>query len=70
MPGASADYSLVDFSRDLFLLDRSGLRETRSGARFTFPASSTTRSARGTLRFMARDGELVTYYGIRFTEPA
>jgi hypothetical protein len=68
LPGVSADYSLVDFSRDLFLLDRSGLRETRSGARFSLPASTGTRT-RGTLRFMSRDGEMVTYYGIRFTEP-
>jgi len=69
MPGASGDYSLVDFSRDLFLLDRSGIRETRSGARFSLPASTGTRSARGTLRFMSAEGEMVTYYGIRFVEP-
>ncbi len=69
LPGISSDYNRVDFSRDLFLLDRSGVRETRSGARFSLPASTGTRSSRSVYRFMSPDGEMVTYYGIRFTEP-
>jgi hypothetical protein len=69
LPGTRSDYSELDFSRDLYLLDRSGLRETTSGARFSLPASTGTRNPTGTFKFMAPDGEMITYFGIRFTEP-
>lgn len=70
LPGASATYDQTDFVRDLFLLDRSGVGKTRSGATYSLPASTGTRSARGTYSFIAPDGETVTYYGIRFGEGA
>jgi hypothetical protein len=66
LPGASMDYSPSDFARDLFILDRSGVTRTRSGAAYTLPASTGTKGSRGTLTFVAPDGELVTYFGIRF----
>jgi hypothetical protein len=67
-PGAQNEYSSADFARDIFLLDRSGLSTTRSGARLSLPASTGTRSARNTFTFVAPDGEVVTYYGLQFTE--
>ena len=68
LPGTTATYDQTDFVRDLFLLDRSGIRKTRSGIAYSLPASTGTKAARGTYSFVAPDGETVTYYGIRFSE--
>lgn len=68
LPGVVSNYDHVDFARDLFLLDRSGLTHTKSGARVSLPASTGTKERKGTYRFVAPDGETTTYYGIRFTE--
>ncbi len=59
LPGSTANYDQTDFVRDLFLLDRSGVTRTRSGASYSLPAS-----------FVAPNGETVSYYGIRFSEVA
>jgi len=69
-PGAGAEYSRSDFGRDLFLLDRSGLTQTKSGVKFSLPASTGVKGAKAktTFLFVAPDGGTVTYYGIRFTE--
>ena len=68
LPGTTAAYDQTDFVRDLFLLDRSGTRKTRSGIAYSLPASTGTKNIRGTYSFVAPDGETVTYYGIRFSE--
>lgn len=69
-PGAAAEYNRSDFGRDIFLLDRSGLTQTRSGAKFSLSASTGIKGAKGKtiFLFIAPDGETVPYYGIRFTE--
>ena len=67
LPGTSSEYDESEFSRDLFLLDRSGLNATKSGARISLPASTGTKGGRG-YSFASPDGEIVTFYGIRFTE--
>ncbi|MCY7419078.1 MAG: hypothetical protein LH650_11380 [Chloroflexi bacterium] len=66
LPGSAADYGPSDFARDLFLLDRSGVTQTKSGARVSLPASTGTKTARGVYTFVAPDGQVLTYYGIRF----
>jgi hypothetical protein len=66
LPGAAADYGQSDFGRDIFLLDRSGVSQTRSGPRLSFPRASG--SAKGVFTFVSPDGETVTYFGIRFAE--
>ena len=66
LPGSTGDYGQSDFARDLFILDRSGLTRTKAGASLSLPASTGTKSARGTFTFVAPDGELVTYFGVRF----
>jgi hypothetical protein len=66
LPGARAEYDQTSFARDLYLLDSSGVTQVRSGATVSFPASTGTRSARGTFSFVSREGEVVTYYGIQF----
>lgn len=66
LPGSNRDYDQTDFARDLYFLERSEVRQVRSGARVSFPASTATRRATGTLSFVGPDGELTTYYGIQF----
>jgi len=68
LPGSTANFDQTDFVRDLFLLDRSGVNRTKSGATCSLPASTGTKGGRNTFQFIAPDGETVTYYGIRFTE--
>jgi hypothetical protein len=68
LPGSTAEYDQTDFVRDLFLLDRSGVTRTKSGAVCSLPASTGTKGAKGTYSFVAPDGQTVTYYGIRFSE--
>jgi hypothetical protein len=68
MPTAASDYTKDDFSRDLFSLDRSGITQTRSGARVSLPASTGTKAPGSTFVCVAPDGEVVTYYAVRFEE--
>ncbi len=69
-PGSAQEYSKSDFARDLYLLDRSGLLYTRSGAKYQFSGSTGTKSSnsRNTFTFVSQDGEMIIYYGIQFTE--
>lgn len=69
-PGSNAEYDQSDFTRDLYALDRSGIRQTKAGARVSLPAATGTKGQKGVMTFVGPDGELVTYYGIRFEEPA
>jgi hypothetical protein len=66
LPGS--DYTLPDFTRDIYFLDASGVAETRKGFRMSLPASTVSRE-RGAklLQFVTRDGYEKTYAAIRFT---
>ena len=66
-PGSAREYTQLDFARDLYALQESGIREVISGPRVSFPASTGTRSARSTISFVGPGGEPVTFYGIQFT---
>ena len=68
LPGSSREYDRTDFARDLYNLDSSELKKTRSGAIVSFHASTATRSTRGLFSFVGPDGQDVQYYGVRFTE--
>ena len=70
LPGSNSTYGQVEFARDLFLLDRSGVTRSKSGAKVLLPASTGTKGMRGTFSFVSPDGETVTYYGIQFLEGA
>ena len=70
LPGSSREYDLTDFARDIYFLEVGGTRQTKSGAQVSFPASTGTRSSRGTLSFVGPDGQVITYYGIQFSEGA
>ncbi|MCE2515351.1 MAG: hypothetical protein J4F37_10135 [Acidobacteria bacterium] len=64
-PGSRREYDKTDFARDLYVLQAHGPHRTRTGARVSFHG---TRSASFT--FVGPDGQVVNYYGIRFTEAA
>jgi hypothetical protein len=66
-PQAEREYSRLDFARDLYNLETSGVNQVRSRARVSFPASAGTRSTQGIISFVGPDGEPVLYYGIQFT---
>ena len=65
LPGSSRQYTRMDLVRDIYLLDASDVRTTKSGARISFHASTGARSA--TFAFVDRAGNLIPYYGIRFS---
>jgi hypothetical protein len=67
LPGQSREYSSHEFARDIYLLDRSGITETRDGFVVSFPASTGTKSASGTITAITEDGQERRYWGIAFT---
>lgn len=66
LPGS--DYSRADFARDLLNLALSGTTVTRSGAWVSLPASTGTKDSRHTFVCATAEGEIVTFYGIKFSE--
>ena len=70
LPGSEREYTNVDFARDLYLLDTSGVTTTKRGAVVSFPASSGTRSPKAgdVFTFVGPDGRDAQYYAVRFTE--
>jgi hypothetical protein len=65
MPGSRREYSKQEFARDLYLLDQSGMTETRDGRRLHLPASALTRGS-GVLVTVTRSGQQKVYAGISF----
>ncbi len=66
LPGQSREYSRQEFARDIYLLDRSGVTETRDGFVVSFPASTGTKSAAGTITAITESGQERRYWGIAF----
>jgi len=68
LPGT--DYTLLDFTRDVYLLDTSDVHETRKGYRMSLTASTVSRERSvKILRFVTRDGYEKDFAGIKFTPP-
>jgi hypothetical protein len=67
LPGSGRDYAQIDFARDLYQLETSGVSKTTSGASIFFHASTGTRGARNVFTFVGPHGQDIKYYGIRFT---
>lgn len=65
-PGSSVEYPRQEFGRDLYLLERSDLRETRAGARVHFSRSTGTKEP-GAITVVGEDGRRVKYSSIGFT---
>ena len=69
LPGAAKDYTLLDFTRDIYQLDTSEYDETKKGARLSFTASTATRERSSKiLPFVTRDGNEKQYVAVRFSE--
>jgi hypothetical protein len=66
MPGAARDYTKPEFARDVYLLDQSGIVETKKGRTMSLPASAMTRSPGAVLRTVTRSGQAKDYAGISF----
>ena len=66
LPGQSKEYSLQEFARDIYLLDKSGVNRTKKGLTVSWPASSGTRSPGRTITVISQEGREQKYYGISF----
>jgi hypothetical protein len=66
LPGQAKEYTRPEFARDLYLLDQSGIRQTKDGRMLRWHASSGTRSA-GVLTTVARTGQQQRYWGVSFS---
>jgi hypothetical protein len=70
MPGSEREYTLLDFTRDVYFLDTSDVRETRRGYQISLPASTATREKKTKLLpFVDRNGQEKLYATIKFTPP-
>jgi hypothetical protein len=65
-PGSSKEYSKPELGRDLYLLEQSGERVTRKGARVHFGRSTGTKSSSGLITVVGEDGRRVDYSSIGF----
>jgi len=68
LPGAARDYTRQEFARDLYLLDQSGVIDTKDGRRMSLPASALTRSSGCSPPHPA--GQTKVYAGLAFKEQA
>jgi hypothetical protein len=66
LPGQSREYSRQEFARDIYLLDKSQVTETH-GYVASFPASTGTRAAGGSITAITETGQQRSYWGIAFT---
>lgn len=70
LPGSTREYTLLDFTRDVYFLDISGVVETKGGWRLSLPASTVSRERSvKILPFVTRDGHEKQYAAVRFTPP-
>ena len=65
LPGQSSAYSIPEFTRDIYLLDRSRVDQTKAGSRLSFQASTGAKGPKA-LHTVTSDGGVKTYYGIEF----
>lgn len=65
-PGDARDYTPQGFARDVYLLDQSGITETRDGARVGFPAATGTKNPAAAITVITQGGQEKRYFGISF----
>ena len=68
MPGASREYTKMDFTRDIYLVDTSEIRKTRDEYEMTLPNSRGLATGKDIFQFVGQDGTSIYYYGIKFTK--
>lgn len=68
LPGINKDYTLLDFTRDIYALDTSDVNQTKKGNQLSFPASTASRERSAkVLPFVTRDGHEKQYVAVRFS---
>jgi hypothetical protein len=65
-PGSKKEYTKQDFGRDLYMLELSGARETKSGTRVHFSRSTGTKEA-GAIVISGQSGDRIVYSSVGFT---
>lgn len=65
-PGSKKEYTKQDFGRDLYLLELSDTRETKSGARVHFSRSTGTKEV-GAIVISGQGGDRIVYSSVGFT---
>lgn len=68
--GSAREYTIQDFAQEIYALDRSGVRQTRSGHQLRIIPSSRPGQERRPLLAVAKDGGQRWYHGIQFTRAA
>lgn len=67
LPGLEKEYTLLDFTRDIYFLDLSELKETKKGHRMNLTASTVSRERSAKiLRFVTRDGYEKDFAAVKF----
>lgn len=66
LPGQAREYSKPEFTRDLYLLDQTGVTTVGAGGRRLRWAASTGTRLSGVLSTVARSGQQQRYWGIAF----
>lgn len=67
LPGQTREYTKSEFIRDVYLLHRSGVDTTKTGAKVRFPISTATRTPSKIMTVITEAGEEKSYYSISFT---
>ncbi|MBT9138902.1 MAG: hypothetical protein DDT31_01481 [Syntrophomonadaceae bacterium] len=65
LPGQAKEYPRQEFARDIYLLDRSGVANTKEG--FVLRFSDRGSSSR-TVRVITQEGQEKNYYGVAFSK--
>ncbi|MBI4663605.1 MAG: hypothetical protein HY735_32795 [Verrucomicrobia bacterium] len=65
-PGSGREYTEQDFAQEIYILDRSGIRETRNGHSLRIIPSARPGQERKALLAVAEDGGQRWYHGIQF----
>jgi hypothetical protein len=68
MPGQKREYTLPEFTRDVYLLDQESELTTNNGATIAFHASTGTKSERNILSIVTQTGAEKRYFGISFSK--
>jgi hypothetical protein len=68
MPGQTREYALPEFTRDVYLVDQSGVNTTRNGSAMELHAGTGTKSERGVLSIVTQEGSEKRYFGISFSK--
>jgi hypothetical protein len=67
-PDSRREYSIESFTRDLFMLDRSGVATTKNGLRMFFSSSTSSKGGGGVLTVLDDAGAPQNYFAVAFRE--